>query len=252
MSNIAIGIDIGGTGIKGALVEVATGELIGERVRVLTPEGGKPHDIADVTRAVIAQLDAPADVPVGVCFPSAIRHGVTMLAANISKKWIGFEAENFFHEQLGRPIKFVNDADAAGFAEVTYGAARDQEGLVIMTTLGTGIGGAMIYNGVLIPNAELGHLELSGHDAEKRASAVVREREDLSYQEWATQRLQPYYEHVEMLFSPELFIVGGGVSKSYEKFLPLLKLRTPIIPAKLFNRAGILGAARLAADENTR
>jgi polyphosphate glucokinase len=250
VAQIAIGIDIGGTGIKGGLVDVASGELIGERVRVLTPEGGKPDDIARVTREVIEQLDAPSDVPVGVCFPSSIRHGVTMLAANISKKWIGFEAEKFFQEQLGRPIKFVNDADAAGFAEVIYGAAKGQAGLVIMTTLGTGIGGAMIYNGVLIPNAELGHLELNGHDAEKRASGVVREKEDLSYEEWATKRLQPYYEHVEMLFSPELFIVGGGVSKSYEKFLPLLKLRTPIVPAKLLNRAGIMGAARLAADDN--
>jgi polyphosphate glucokinase len=250
LSHLAVGIDIGGTGIKGGLVDVITGELIGERVREMTPAGGKPQDIADVTRSVIDQLNAPASLPVGVCFPSAIRHGVTMLAANISKKWIGFEAENFFQEQLGRPIKFVNDADAAGFAEVTFGAAKDQQGLVIMTTLGTGIGGAMIYNGVLIPNAELGHLELDGYDAEKRASGIVREREDLSYEQWATTRLQPYYQHVEMLFSPELFIVGGGVSKSFEKFLPYLNLRTPIIPAKLFNRAGIMGAARLAADDN--
>jgi polyphosphate glucokinase len=250
LSHLAVGIDIGGTGIKGGLVDVITGELIGERVREMTPAGGKPQDIADVTRSVIDQLNAPASLPVGVCFPSAIRHGVTMLAANISKKWIGFEAENFFQEQLGRPIKFVNDADAAGFAEVTFGAAKDQQGLVIMTTLGTGIGGAMIYNGVLIPNAELGHLELDGYDAEKRASGIVREREDLSYEQWASTRLQPYYQHVEMLFSPELFIVGGGVSKSYEKFLPYLNLRTPIIPAKLFNRAGIMGAARLAADDN--
>jgi polyphosphate glucokinase len=251
MSNVAIGIDIGGTGIKGGLVDVDSGELIGERVRIPTPAGGKPQDIADVTRTVIAELDAPAGVAVGVCFPSSIRHGVTMLAANISKKWIGFEAETFFQEQLGRPLKFVNDADAAGFAEVIYGAAKDQAGLVMMTTLGTGIGTAMIYNGVLIPNAELGHLELNGFDAESRASAIVREKENLSYEEWATKRLQPFYEHVEMLFSPELFIVGGGVSKSYEKFLPYLRLRTPIIPAKLFNRAGILGAARLAADENS-
>ena len=170
-----------------------------------------------------------------------------MLAANISQRWIGFEAEKFFEKELGRNIHFVNDADAAGYAEVIYGAARDQKGLVIMTTLGTGIGAAMIYDGVLIPNAELGHLEIDGFDAEKRASGVVREREGLSYPEWA-ERLQRYYSHVEMLFSPELFIVGGGVSKSHEKFLPLLKLRTPIVPAKLFNKAGIMGAARLAFD----
>lgn len=247
MGASAIGIDIGGTGIKGGLVDVLSGELIGDRVRMATPEGGEPEDIARVVREVIEKLDAPADVPVGVCFPSSIRHGVTMLAANISKRWIGFEAEKFFEKELGRNIHFVNDADAAGYAEVIYGAAKDQKGLVIMTTLGTGIGGAMIYDGVLIPNAELGHLEIDGFDAEKRASGVVREREGLSYPKWA-ERLQRYYSHVEMLFSPELFIVGGGVSKSHEKFLPLLDLRTPIVPAKLFNKAGIMGAARLAYD----
>lgn len=247
MGAVAIGIDIGGTGIKGGLVDVLSGELIGERVRFATPEGGEPEDIARVVSDVIDQLNAPADVPVGICFPSSIQHGITMLAANISQRWIGFEAEKFFEEQLGRGIHFVNDADAAGYAEVVYGAAKDQQGLVIMTTLGTGIGGAMIYNGVLIPNAELGHLELDGFDAEKRASGVVREREGLSYPEWA-QRLQRYYSHLEMLFSPELFIVGGGVSKSYDKFLPLLDLRTPIVPAQLFNKAGIMGAARLASD----
>lgn len=247
MRATAIGIDIGGTGIKGGLVDVLSGEIIGDRVRVATPDGGEPEDIARVVREVINQLDAPANVPVGVCFPSSIKNGVTMLAANISKRWIGFEAEKFFEKELGRNIHFVNDADAAGYAEVVYGAAKNQKGLVIMTTLGTGIGGAMIYNGVLIPNAELGHLEIDGFDAEKRASGVVREREGLSYSEWA-KRLQRYYSHVEMLFSPELFIVGGGVSKSHEKFLPLLNLRTPIVPAKLLNKAGIMGAARLAYD----
>lgn len=247
MNATAIGIDIGGTGIKGGLVDVASGEIIGERIRMATPQGGEPEDIARVVKEIIQQLGTGADVPVGICFPSSIRHGVTMLAANISQRWIGFEAEKFFENELGRSIHFVNDADAAGYAEVFYGAAQNQEGLVIMTTLGTGIGAAMIYNGVLIPNAELGHLEIDGVDAEKRASGVVREREDLSYPEWA-QRLQRYYSHVEMLFSPELFIVGGGVSKSHEKFLPLLELRTPIVPAKLFNKAGIMGAARLAYD----
>ncbi len=247
MSALAIGIDIGGTGIKGGLVDVESGEIIGERIRVATPAGGEPEDIARVVNDVIAQLGATDDIPVGICFPSSIRHGVTTLAANISQKWIGFEAEKFFEEKLGRSIHFVNDADAAGFAEVVYGAAKDQEGLVIMTTLGTGIGGAMIYNSVLIPNAELGHLEIDGIDAEKRAAGVIREREGLSYEEWA-QRLQRYYSHVEMLFSPELFIVGGGISKSHEQFLPLLKLRTPIVPARLLNKAGIMGAAKLAYD----
>lgn len=246
MSRLSIGIDIGGTGIKGGLVDVESGEFVGERIRVLTPEGGEPEDIATVTRDIIEQLDAPLTTPVGVAFPSAIRHGVTMLAANISQRWIGFEAEQFFENALEREIHFINDADAAGFAEVKFGAARDRDGLVIMTTLGTGIGSALIYNGVLIPNSELGHLEIDGVDAETRASAVAREREGISYAEWAV-RLQRYYSHVEMLFSPDLFLVGGGVSKSHEQFLPLLNLRTPIIPATLFNRAGTLGAAALAA-----
>jgi polyphosphate glucokinase len=248
MHATAIGIDIGGTGIKGGLVDISTGELIGERVRIATPSGGEPEDIVAVTAEVIAELNAPGDIPVGVCFPSSIKHGITMLAANISQRWIGFEAEKFFEHELGRNIHFVNDADAAGYAEVCYGAAQNQQGLVIMTTLGTGIGSAMIYNGVLIPNSELGHLEIDGKDAEKRASAIVREKKGLSYEEWAM-RLQRYYSHVEMLFCPELFIVGGGVSKSYDQFLPLLDLKTPIVPATLFNRAGIMGAARLAVEE---
>jgi polyphosphate glucokinase len=251
MHALAIGIDVGGTGIKGALVDVASGELVGERVRIATPAGGEPEDIAAVVKEILTTLDAPANTPVGICFPSAIRHGVTLLAANISKRWINFEAEKFFEEQLGRPIHFVNDADAAGVAEAFYGAARGQDGLVIMTTLGTGIGGALIYNGVLIPNAELGHLEIDGVDAEKRASGIVREKEDLSYAQWAA-RLQRFYSHVEMLFSPDLIIVGGGISKNWEKFGHLLTLRTPIVPATRLNRAGILGAAHLAAqlDEN--
>jgi polyphosphate glucokinase len=248
MHATAIGIDIGGTGIKGGLVDLSTGELIGERVRIATPAGGEPEDIATVTAEVISELNAPTDIPVGVCFPSSIKHGITMLAANISQRWIGFEAEKFFEHELSRNIHFVNDADAAGYAEVCYGAAQNQQGLVIMTTLGTGIGSAMIYNGVLIPNSELGHLEIDGKDAEKRASAIIREKKGWSYEEWAM-RLQRYYSHVEMLFSPELFIVGGGVSKSYDQFLPLLDLKTPIVPATLFNRAGIMGAARLAVEE---
>ena len=248
MKRHAIGIDIGGTGIKAGLVDLTTGDLIGDRLRVSTPDGGHPKDIVRVTSEIIRSLGADDTTPVGVAFPSSIHRGVTLLAANISQDWIGFEAENYFEKKLHRSITFVNDADAAGFAEVTYGAAKSQRGLVIMTTLGTGIGSAFIYNGILIPNAELGHLEIDGHDAETRASAVVREREGLSYEQWA-KRLQRYYEHVEMLFSPELFIVGGGVSKSHEKFLPLLTLRTPIVPATLLNLAGILGAAALTEHD---
>lgn len=248
MTELAVGIDVGGTGIKGALVDVTTGVFVGARVRVETPPGGEPEDIVRVVRDVITELGAPIEAPVGICFPSAIRHGVTLLAANISERWIGFNAEEFFEHELGHPITFVNDADAAGFGEVTYGAARGQQGLVIMTTLGTGIGGALIYDGVLIPNAELGHLEINGHDAEKKASAIARQKQGISFKKWARKRLQPFYRHLEMLFSPELFIVGGGVSKYADEFLPHLRLRTPIVPATLLNKAGILGAARLAYD----
>lgn len=241
----AVGVDIGGTGVKAALVDVKTGELLSDRIKLPTPAGGEPDAISDAVVELVGRLEADADTPIGVTFPAIVRHGRTMSAANVSKAWIGLEAEQLFERALGRDIHFVNDADAAGFAEDHYGAARDASGLVIMTTLGTGIGGALIYEGVLIPNAELGHLELDGHDAESRASNKAREREGLSWEAWA-ERLQRYYSHLEFLFSPDLFVVGGGVSKSADSFLPLLHLDTPIVPAELRNNAGIIGAAALA------
>lgn len=247
---LAVGIDIGGTGIKGAIVNVETGELASDRLKISTPEGGSPKDIVATVVKIVNELgiaDDPA-IPVGVCFPAVILHGRTMSAANVSRKWIGLEAEVLFEQQLGRDIHFVNDADAAGFAEVRYGAAAGRPGLVIVTTLGTGIGSALIYNGVLIPNSELGHLELDGADAEGRAANSARESEGLSWKAWAA-RLQRYYAHLEVLFSPDLIIVGGGVSKNHEEFLPLLELRTPIVPAVLRNNAGIMGAAALAVRD---
>jgi polyphosphate glucokinase len=249
MSNLAIGVDIGGTGIKAGLVDVTTGTLVSDRIKIGTPKGGEPGDIVAATKEIVDKLAPDHSIPVGVAFPSAIRNGVTLLAANISDAWLNLEAEKLFERELGRKITFVNDADAAGLAEVRFGAAKGQRGLVIMTTLGTGIGGAFIYNGTLIPNAELGHLEIDGKDAERRAANSVRLRKHLSWRRWA-KRLQRYYSHVEMLFSPELFIVGGGVSKSHAEFLPLLKLRTPIVPAALLNNAGLMGAAVLAAEAN--
>jgi polyphosphate glucokinase len=246
-TSLAIGIDIGGTGIKGALVDVTTGELVSERLKVPTPPGGEPADIvAEVARMVEQFGDSTGKVPVGVCFPAVVLGGRTMSAANVSKRWIGLPAEPLFEQTLGRDIVFVNDADAAGVAELNFGAARDRRGLVIMTTLGTGIGSAFLYDGVLIPNTEIGHLEIDGHDAERRASFAAKERGRMSWARWA-KYLQRYYETVEMLFSPTLFVVGGGVSKEADQFLPLLKLRTPIVPAELRNNAGILGAAWLAA-----
>ncbi|MBF4462282.1 MULTISPECIES: polyphosphate--glucose phosphotransferase [unclassified Rathayibacter] len=244
----AIGIDIGGTGIKGASVDLDGGTLLSERMKFATPDGGTPKDIVATVQQILDKIpDTPADTPVGICFPAVVVHGRTMSAANVSEEWIGLEAEKLFEDALGRDIFFVNDADAAGFAESRFGAAKDKKGLVLMTTLGTGIGTAQIYDGVLIPNAELGHLEIHGGDYEKKASFAAKERDELDYKHWA-KRLQRYYSHLEALLWPDLFIVGGGISKHYEEFLPLLDLRTPIVPAVLRNNAGILGAAALAGN----
>jgi len=242
-SSLAIGIDIGGTGIKGGIVDLDKGELVSDRVKVPTPDGGKPNDIIDAVVAMIDGFGSAANgLPVGVCFPAIILDGRTMSAANVSKKWVGLEAEKLFEKALGRDIVFINDADAAAVAEARYGAAKGIRGLVILSTLGTGIGSGLLYNGVLIPNAELGHIEIDGKDAESRASYSAKERDDLDWAHWA-KRLQRYYETLDFLLSPELIVVGGGVSKEYEQFLPLLKLRPKIVPAVLRNNAGILGAA---------
>lgn len=241
----AIGIDIGGTGIKGALVDLDSGELVSERVKRATPEGGRPADVIAVVAEIADQLGAEQLDAVGVCFPAIVLGGRTMSAANVSDEWIGLDADQLFAEALGRDIHFVNDADAAGYAEARYGAAAGRRGLTIVTTLGTGIGSAFIHDGVLLPNTELGHLELDGADVETWAANSVRERDELSFEDWAV-RLQRFYSHVEFLFSPDLFVVGGGVSKHHEEFLPLLDLRAPIVPATLRNNAGLMGAAALA------
>jgi polyphosphate glucokinase len=246
MSKKAIGIDIGGTGIKGAVVNLKSGSLIGERVRFETPAGGKPQDIAAVVAQLVQELpEAKSDMLVGICFPAITRDGITMSAANVSKDWIGLDADELFTRTLGRPVHVINDADAAGVAEIKFGSAQDVSGLVIMTTLGTGIGSAIFMNGKLVPNAELGHLEIDGVDYETMASFAAKERENLTWVDWA-KRLQKYYSTLERLFTPDLIIVGGGVSKQHEEFLPLLKLNAPIVPAAKRNNAGILGAAALA------
>jgi polyphosphate glucokinase len=247
MANKAVGIDIGGTGIKGAIVDVDTGKLLTDRVKIPTPAGGEPQDILNTVQEIFKKLDTSGKKePVGICFPAVVVKGRTLSAANVSNSWIGLEAEKLFEKSLGRKIHFVNDADAAGYAETIYGAAEKSDGLIIMTTLGTGIGTALIYKGVLIPNAELGHIQLDGVDFETKASFSAKEREGLSWVDWAA-RLQQFYTALEAYFHPDLFIVGGGVSKEYKDFLPLLTLNTPIVPAKLRNNAGILGAAALAA-----
>jgi polyphosphate glucokinase len=250
MSKKAIGIDIGGTGIKGALVDTKSGVLLSERLRYETPKGGAPKDIAKTLKDLISQLPGSAGLPVGICFPAVVQHGVTLSAANVSKEWIGLDADAMFEKELGREVHVVNDADAAGIAEVKFGAARGQKGLVIVTTLGTGIGTALMFNGKLVPNAELGHLQIDGVDYESKAAFSAKERENLSWAEWA-KRLQKYFSQLEALLTPDLFIVGGGVSKEHESYLPLLKLKTPIIPAENRNSAGILGAAHWAKKHET-
>ena len=246
--HVGCGIDIGGSGVKGALVDLDSGEFIGQRVRIPTPQPSTPKAIAKICRTIVQHLDVPADVPIGIDMPGPIVHGVVPFIANLDKKWEGIDAAELFSEYVERPVCVLNDADAAGLAEIAFGAAKDCNGTVIVTTLGTGIGSAVVIDGLLVPNTELGHLEIDGVDAETRASAAQRTKYDLSWKEYA-KRLHKYYSTLEMLFWPDLIVVGGGVSKNHEKFLPLLKLKTPIVPARLFNTAGIVGAAWQASRE---
>lgn len=247
-TSIALGIDVGGSGIKGAPVDLDRGEFAAERIRIETPAVSSPLAVCEVIAEIVERFDgAHGHAPIGVTIPGVVTHGVVRSAANIDPEWIGFDAERHLHDVLEHPVVVVNDADAAGIGEMYYGAARGQEGLVILTTLGTGIGTALIHDGVLIPNSELGHLEIDGYDAETRAAHGAREAEDLSWEKWGA-RLQQYYSHLEALLWPDLFVVGGGVSKKADRFLPLLSLRTPIVPARLENRAGIIGAAYLATQ----
>lgn len=244
----AVGVDIGGTGIKAGIVDLERGVLTSNRVKVSTPAGAEPKDVLAAVREVLDRLEiTDENVPLGVAFPAIVKNGRTLSAANVSDKWIGFEAESFFEDGLGRDIHFANDADVAGVAELRYGAAKGRDGLTILTTLGTGIGSAVLYNGVLVPNTELGHVQRAKHskDAEAYAAYSAMEREELSWERW-TKRLQWYYSYIEFLFSPDLFVVGGGVSKHADKFLPLLDLNTEIVAAVHRNNAGIIGAAALS------
>ena len=244
-TSLPFGIDFGGSGIKGTTVDLERGEFADDRVRIATPSPSTPEAVAEVFVELLARFP-DSSAPVGVTVPAVVRHGVVGSAANIDRSWIGTDADAVFTAATGRDVHVVNDADAAGLAEATYGAARGRRGLVIVTTLGTGIGSAIIHDGVLVPNSELGHLEVDGHDAESRAANSARERGGLSWEAWA-ERLTVYYATVEALFSPDLFVVGGGVSKHAEHFLPLIDVRTPLVPATLQNRAGIVGAALHAA-----
>ena len=246
-----VGVDFGGSGIKAALVDTAAGTFVGDRVRIETPQPATPERVAAVVRELLDTLEEDSHAPVGVTVPGIVKHGVVGSAANIDHSWIGVDADRLFTETLGRPVTVMNDADAAGFAEVKLGAAAGPTGLVIVATLGTGIGSAFVYDGVLVPNSELGHLEIDGHEAESRAANAVREREGFSYEHWA-RRLTRYFAELEKLFSPDLFVIGGGVSKHADKFLPHIDVETPLVPATLRNRAGIVGAGLLASEAPPR
>lgn len=248
--NRAVGVDVGGTGMKAGIVDLDSGELLSDRVRIDTPDGAHPADVLATVHALLDLLGEEADaLPLGICFPTIVKGGRTLSAANVSKDWIGFEAEKFFEDGLGRDIHFVNDADAAGLAELRYGGAKGQPGLTILTTLGTGIGSAFLFEGKLVPNTELGHLIWKGESIERYAAATARERDGLTWEKWAG-RLQKFYDHVEFLFSPDLILVGGGVSKNPEKFMPLITTRAEFKTATHRNNAGIIGAASLAKSDD--
>jgi polyphosphate glucokinase len=247
MSKHGFGVDIGGSGIKGAPVDLRKGKLAGERFRVPTPQPATPEAVAEVVREVLDHFDWQA--PFGCTFPAVVMHGMVRTAANVDPAWIGTDAHKLLAKVTGRKPLVVNDADAAGLAEVHFGAAKDRDGVVLVSTLGTGIGSALLVDGRLVPNTELGHLEIDGHDAESRAADSAREREDLSWADWAV-RLTRYFQHAENLFWPDLIVVGGGVSKKSASWLSLVDVRSEIVPAKLLNDAGIVGAAVLAAEQH--
>lgn len=238
-----LGIDVGGSGIKGAPVDTETGQLLAERLRIKTPKGAEPEPVAKVVTEIAQTFQWTG--PIGIGFPAPIKAGVAMMAANISEKWVGVNADDLFTKITGCDCTMINDADAAGLAEMKFGAGRGQPGTVILVTLGTGIGSAIFYQGKLLPNTEFGHLEMKGEDAEWRASDAARQREDLSWKKYA-KRLNKYLAAMQKLFWPDLFIIGGGISKESEKYIPLLTIETPIVPAQFLNEAGIVGAALAA------
>jgi polyphosphate glucokinase len=236
----ALGIDIGGSGIKGGIVDLEVGELVGERERLETPKPATPADVAATVGKVAGSLDVTG--PCGVAFPGVVMDGVAYTGVNLAKGWPGTSLRDVVGPHLPGPAVYLNDADAAGLAEAFYGAGRGRRGLVVVVTFGTGIGIALVHDGHLVPNAELGHIEIDGHDAESKAADSARKRENLSWEQWAA-RASRYLNVLENLIWPELFVLGGGVSKKAEQWVPLLKTRTPLELAQLRNSAGIIGAA---------
>lgn len=242
-----LGVDIGGSGIKGALVDVETGQLLSERRRLPTPDKAKPNDVAEVVGELVAFFDYK-DV-IGVGFPAVVQHGVARTAANVHEHWIGTNIDDLLGKVTGCRTYTLNDADAAGIAEMAFGAGCNaQKGVVIVITLGTGIGTAIFIDGRLVPNTEFGHMKIRGKDAEWRASDAARQRKDMSWKKYA-KHLEEFLHEMEKLISPDLFIVGGGASKKADEFFPLLKIHTKIVPAQLLNQAGIVGAAVYASQQ---
>ncbi|MBW0105187.1 polyphosphate--glucose phosphotransferase [Pseudonocardia sp. KRD291] len=244
--HLGFGIDIGGSGIKGAPVDLHKGKLADERMRIDTPKPSTPEAVAKVVGEILDHFDWSGEF--GCTFPAVVQHGRTRTAANVDPSWIGADARGILESATGRTALVVNDADAAGVAEVEFGAAAGNKGVVLLATLGTGIGSALITHGRLVPNTELGHIEVDGHDAESRAADSAREREELSWEDWGG-RLTRYFRAVENLVWPDLIVVGGGVSKKFDRWSPFVDIRTEIVPAHLLNEAGIIGAALLAHDD---
>jgi len=244
-----LGVDIGGSGVKGAIVDTRTGNLLTDRCRLKTPNPATPKMVSGTVRNMAAHFTWKG--PIGCGMPGPFKAGRMMLSNNLHKSWIGVKASEVFARSTGCPVTVLNDADAAGCAEMAFGAGRGERGVVILVTLGTGIGSAVFIDGHLVPNTELGQMELDGKRAELRASAKVRKDKNLTWAGWG-KRLQAYFDMVELLFWPDLIIIGGGVSRRADRFLPLLKVRARIVPARFRNEAGIIGAALSAASKGAR
>ncbi|MCY4464346.1 MAG: ROK family protein [Chloroflexi bacterium] len=240
-----LGIDIGGSGIKGAIVDIDKGDFVGDRLRIPTPQPSNPQSVAKVVAKISTHFDW--DAPIGCTFPAVVKRGVTLTAANVDNSWIGTDAAALLQKHSSNPVLLLNDADAAGIAEMTFGAGKGVAGLVVILTLGTGIGSSLFMDGKLAPNTEFGHLIIRGKDAEARASDRAREEKGYSWKQWG-KRLSEYLQYLEALITPDLYIIGGGVSKRYTNFFPHIKCTTQIVPAQLRNRAGIIGAAIAAAE----
>ena len=245
MDRILLGIDVGGSSIKGGLLNLDTGALVGELKHVATPKPAAPAAVIKAVAALVNEL--PSKGPVGFAFPSVVKHGKARTAANVDHGWVGADGGALLREAIGRPVLFLNDADAAGIAEITWGAGRGTHGVAVMVTFGTGIGTAIFNNGVLLPNTELGHIELRGADAEEWASARVRTAENLDFPAWI-ERVNEYLDRLHGLFWPDVFILGGAVSERYDQFAPLLKAGAEIRPAHFAGQAGVMGAALAAAN----